>query len=127
MKRSIIILLITAPLWTLGIDKCPRSTNECSYQAWIVVEPQASCLKITAYCFNHTPQDQLLSYELKVEKEGKSGKTRTTQKGLILMPKGKEKSLSQTALNVSPDDCYRIRLKVYKDKKLVDEDSLSYP
>ena len=121
-----ILLLVPFLFLTLGIEQCPTPVNEGTH-AWIAVESQTSSIKITAQCLNGAPQDRLLSYELKVEKEGKTGTSSTFQKGSVLVPSRKIISLSQVGLSVSPDDCYWVRLRVYEGEKFVDEDSLSYP
>ena len=121
-----ILFFIPFLFLTLGIEQCPTPVNEGTH-AWIAVESQTSSMKITAQCLNGTPRDRILSYELKVEKEGKTGISSTFQKGSVLVPSRKIISLSQVGLSVSPDDCYRVRLRVYEGEKFVDEDSLSYP
>jgi len=97
------------------------------HKAWIEIEPDNSYLKIKAYCRNNASEDCVLRYNLTVQKRGKSGRTSSAQSGSVYLPSQSEKCLSQLGLGVSLKDEYEIKLEVYKDGKLVAEDSVSYP
>ena len=100
--------------------------KEKAYIAWIAIEYKDSYLKIRAFCFNNTSQDGVLRYKLEAKKSGKSGTARTSQSGPVYIPSQEKKCLSRLTLGVSPKDCYRIKLEVYKEGKLVAEDSVFY-
>ena len=104
----------------LGKDKKP-------YKAWIAIEYKDSYLKIKVFCFNNTSEDEVLRYELEARKSGKSGTAHTRQAGSVCIPSQEKKCLSKLTLGISPKDCYQIKLEVYKDGKLVAEDSVFYP
>jgi len=105
----------------------PMAKGEKDYEAWIEVEYKDSYLKIRAFCLNNTSEDEVLRYELEARKSGKRGTAKTFQAGSVLIPTQEKKSLSQSTLSVSPKDNYWIKLQVYKDGKLVAEDSIFYP
>ena len=97
------------------------------YPAWIAIEYKGSYLKIRAFCFNNTSEDEVLRYKLEARKRGKSGTARTSQSGPVYIPSQEKKCLSNLTLGISPKDCYQIKLEVYKDGKLVAGDSVFYP
>ena len=97
------------------------------YPAWIAIEYKGSYLKIRAFCFNNTSEDEVLRYKLEARKRGKSGTARTSQSGPVYIPSQEKKCLSKLTLGISPKDCYEIKLEVYKDGKLVAGDSVFYP
>lgn len=97
------------------------------YTAWIEVEYKDGYRKIRAFCFNNTSEDEVLRYKLEAKKSGKSGIAETFQAGSVHIPSQEKKCLSQSTLSVSPTDHYQITLEVYKDGKLVAEDSVFYP
>ena len=68
-----------------------------------------------------------MRYKLEVKKSGKSGTANIFQAGSVYIPSQEKKFLSQSDLSVSPTDHYQIKLEVYKDGKLVAEDSIFYP
>jgi len=104
-----------------------RHNNTNDYRAWMVIETDASGVKVDAYCLNNTSEDAVLRYELKAKKTGKAGKAQTSQSGSVEVAGGQKKRLSRLDLGVSAEDRYQIALKVYKDVDLVAEDSISYP
>ena len=97
------------------------------YKAWIEIEADNSHLEIKAYCRNNSSADSVLRYKLKAQKKGRAGRTATSQSGSFYLRSQSEKYLSKLGLNVSPKDEYEIKLEVYKDGKLIAEDSVSYP
>ena len=101
--------------------------QEKPYKAWIAIEYKDSYLKIRAFCFNNTSKDEVLRYKLEAKKSGKSGTANISQAGSVHIPSQERKCLSQSGLSVSPKDHYQIKLEVYKDGKLVAEDSVFYP
>ena len=105
----------------------PMAKEEKAYQAWIEVEYKDSYLKIRPFCFNNTSDDEVLRYKLEARKSGRSGTANISQSGSVYIPSQEKKCLSQSTLRVSRKDYYRITLEVYKNRKLVAEDSVFYP
>ena len=105
----------------------PMAKEEKAYKAWIVVEYKDSYLKVEAFCFNNTSEDEVLRYRLEAKKSGESGTAHTCQSGSVCIPSQEKKCLSKLTLGVSPKDHYQIKLEVYKDEKLVAKDSIFYP
>lgn len=101
--------------------------EEKAYKAWIAIEYKDSYLKVEAFCFNNTSEDEVLRYKLEAKKSGKSGAANILQAGSVHLPSQEKKCLSRLVLSVSPKDHYQIKLEVYKDGKLVAEDSIFYP
>jgi hypothetical protein len=101
--------------------------EEKAYESWIEVEYKDSCLKIRAFCFNNTSEEEVLRYKLEVTKSGKSGTTNSSQAGSVHIPSQEKRCLSQATLGISPKDHYQIKLGVYKDGKLVTGDLVFYP
>lgn len=97
------------------------------YRAWIEVEYKGPYLKIRAFCFNNTSEDEVLRYKLEATKSGKSGTANIFQAGSVHIPSQEKRCLSKVTLGVSPKDHYQITLEVYKDGKLAAEDSVFYP
>jgi hypothetical protein len=121
----LVIFALISGFWVLAYSQ------DKDYQAWLVVESQDSHLKINlkikAYCRNNTSEDSILKYKLLAVKIGKTGRSINSQSGSVYLRSQSEKCLSQLGLGVSPKDKYEIKLEVYKDGKLVAEDSASYP
>ena len=105
----------------------PMAKEDKAYKAWIDIEYKDSYLKIRAFCFNNTSEDEVLRYKLEARKSGKSGRAHTRQSGSVHIPSQEKKCLSKLTLGISPKDCYQMKLEVYKDGKLVAEDSVFYP
>ncbi len=105
----------------------PMAKDEKDFKAWIEVEYKDSYLKIRPFCFNNTSEDEVLRYKLEARRSGKSGTAETFQSGSVHLPSQEKKCLSQSGLSISPKDNYWIKLEVYKDGKLVAEDSVFYP
>ena len=110
----------------IGIS-APMAKEEKDYRAWIEIEYKDSYLKIRAFCFNNTSEDEVLRYKLEAKKSGKSGTANTCQAGSVHIPSQERKCLSQSGLSVCLKDHCWIKLKVYKDRKLVGQDSVFYP
>jgi len=104
-----------------------ETKDERAYIAWIGIEYKNSYVKVRPFCFNNTSEDEVLRYKLEAKKSGKSGIAHTCQSGSVCIPSQEEKRLSQLTLGISPKDCYQIKLEVYKEGKLVAEDSVFYP
>ena len=105
----------------------PMAKEEKDFKAWIEVEYKDSYLKIRPFCFNNTSDDEALRYKLEARRSGKSGTAKTFQSGSVHLPSQEKKCLSQSGLSICPKDHYWIKLEVYKDGKLVAEDSVFYP
>jgi len=129
MKHSKLILALLA-VWIFGCSTPYQDfqyfQNDRDYRAWITIKSQDSYLEIRVYCLNNTPKVSILEYDLKAKKVGEAGRTETSQAGSVNIFSQEKKCLSQLGLKVSPKDCYQIKLKVYKDGKLVAEDFVFY-
>lgn len=120
--KSLLMILVVVGL--IGFSPLAFSQSN-GYKAWIVVEAQGRHVTIKPLCY--APEDAVVQYKLWVKKSGKSGKSTSCQSGTVRLLQGEEKCLAQSALGISPDDQYQIKLEVYRDGKLIAEDHVSYP
>jgi len=132
LLSSIVFLFLSVQVGSakpLLCSSLPKSSGKEDklYKVWIVVEHENSCLKIKAFCFNNTSEDEVLRYKLRARKSGKSGRANILQAGPVYIPSQEKKLVSQLSIGVSSEDYYWIKLELYKDEKLVAEASLSYP
>lgn len=68
---------------------------------------------IKGLCTNATSQNQNLSYELRLQKKGKTGNTNNnTQSGSFTLKPEESKTLSTTTINVEPEDHTEIVLTI---------------
>lgn len=101
----------------------PKPAAMC--QAKLVGQLQNGQLQITGYCRNQTNAPLAATYELTMEREGRSGSTHNTQGGRISLEPAQELALSQTTINYQPADACSIRLKVFDEQgQLLAQDSL---
>lgn len=95
------------------------------YQAYLEARQQQDLLVVTGHCRSTDAQPATLRYELLLSKQGPSGTTRNLQAGNVEVGAGEHKLLSQTSLNATPADSYRIRLRLLTTQGVVvAEDSL---
>ena len=73
------------------------------------------------------PAGSRLRYEMISSKEGRSGKSDTSQSGGVMVSADGSAKLSTLSLGVDANDRYLITVKVYDGGKLVAEDALRYP
>ncbi|MET4107015.1 hypothetical protein ABIB60_002380 [Hymenobacter sp. UYP22] len=103
----------------------PHPNPAAMCQAKLVSQLQNGELQITGYCRNQTESPLAASYELTMEREGRSGSTHNTQGGRINLAPAQEMALSQTTINYQPTDVCSIRLKVFDEQgQLLAQDSL---
>lgn len=82
-------------------------------------------LTIVGHCQNTTSQPTSLRYELLTSKQGPAGVSRNVQSGTVLVGSQEDKILSQTTMNVSAADVYRVHLRLLTNTGVVvAEDSL---
>ena len=88
----------------------PAGPGPC--QARLELHQQDGMLTVTGHCRNLLPTAGHYRYELSTVREGAGGSSRNKQGGEFdVAPQG-EVSLSQTRINVSAQDRYRIHLRV---------------
>ncbi len=95
------------------------------YKAWISIRPDNSTIGIDAFC--QSTEDGYVRYRLEARKAGRAGEAKTSQSGLVYLRSKGEIQLSRLTMGISAMDRYEIRLEVYKEGKVVAEDSISYP
>ncbi len=108
-------------------DNSASQPESGGFKARIAIEPDGDGIKIQAYCLNNTSEDAVLRYRMISKKAGRAGTSQSSQSGTFKIAAGQEQSLSKLSLGVSAADQYEIELKVFKDRELVAQDSVSYP
>jgi hypothetical protein len=93
-------------------------------KAWIELEGEINNLLICAKVSNETDKSITIDYVLDTKKNGRLGKSLTSQKGKCIVQANKVLSLSEARLNLSKKDELYINLSVYHNKKLVAQDSV---
>lgn len=96
------------------------------HRAWISAEQQDEMLTIQGRFANDTQQDATFRYELVTTKQGRSGSSSSTQAGSFAAPAQKEVSLSNTSINVTPEDTYVIELKIFQADSVYLHDKIEY-
>ena len=97
--------------------------NEKYVKAWLEVTPDGEMTMITGKLVNSTTAPMTLSYDLVMEKKGKSGSTSNSSGGEFVADPGQEVDLAVTSVNIEKGDYVSILLKVYNEKgELVAED-----
>ena len=94
-------------------------------KAWIDLDQQGDLLLVEAFC--QAPQDCQVEYRLVAEKIGPAGTSKTSQGGKSSLTANEAGSLSRLKLKVTDRDEYRISLKVFRDGRLIAEDSVDHP
>ncbi|RPD47790.1 hypothetical protein DNI29_10125 [Hymenobacter sediminis] len=99
--------------------------EQAGYQAYLEVRQQPDQLVVTGHCRSTDARPAVLRYEFLLAKQGPSGTSRNLQSGNVEVGAGEHKLLSQTSLNATPADSYRIRLRLLTTQGVVlAEDSL---
>lgn len=113
------LLLAALPLMTL------RQTNPAPCLAQLTLSQQDDLLHITSACSSSLNQPARYSYELRAQRRGAAGQSRTTQRGNFELAAHQQVPLGQLGLSVRAADHYRILLLVFDDTgRAVAQDSL---
>ncbi|RAK63485.1 curli-like amyloid fiber formation chaperone CsgH [Hymenobacter edaphi] len=98
-------------------------------QARLEVQRRGDNVTITGHCLNTgVPPAARWTYELRAEKQGRSGSSRNAQAGNFVAAPGQEVTLSRTTLNLGATDACRLRLRVLDEQGAVlAADSLLLP
>ncbi|UOQ98231.1 hypothetical protein MUN81_01760 [Hymenobacter sp. 5317J-9] len=97
-------------------------------QARLELQQQGGMLTVTGHCRNLLPTAGRYRYELQTLREGSGGRSQNTQRGEFEVAPQQDVSLSQTRVNVTPQDRYQIRLRVLDlAGHTVAQDSASQP
>ena len=98
-----LFLLLTA--WQGSAEPSP-----C--QARLELKQHEGMLTVTGRCRNLLPTAARYRYELSLTRAGLGGRSQNTQRGEVEVAPQQEISLSQSQINASPQDTYRIHLRV---------------
>lgn len=73
------------------------------------------------------PAGAALRYEIRTTKEGAAGKSDTSQSGSVRLGDNGEATLATTSVSVTPQDRYRIQVKLLEGGRVVAEEEVVYP
>ena len=116
--------LLTILVLSLATVAHAQSTEE--HRAWIDAQQQNDMLTIRGKFANDSPRGASFRYELVTTKQGKSGSSSSTQVGSFAAPAGEEVSLSNTSINITPEDTYAIELKIFQGNTVYLHDKIEY-
>ena len=86
------------------------TTTPC--QARLEIQQQDGLLTVISHCRNLLPTAGRYRYELSLVRLGTGGRSQNMQRGEFDVAPEQEVSLSQSRINVGPQDTYRIHLRV---------------
>ena len=113
-------------LLTLTLTTLVQAQTIPDHRAWIEANQQDDMLTIQGKFANDTEQDATFRYELITTKQGKSGRSSSTQAGSFAAPAQEEVSLSNTSINVTKEDTYVIELKIFQGNTVYLHDKTEY-
>ena len=80
--------------------------------ARIELHQQDGYLAVTVHCTSLLPTTARYRYELSMQREGSGGHSQNTQRGEFDVAPAQDVALSQTRVNISGQDTYRVHLRV---------------
>ena len=113
-------------LLALSLTTFAHAQPTPDHRVWIDAQQQDDILTIQGKFANDSPQEATFRYELITTKQGKSGRSSSTQAGSFQAPAQEEVSLSNASLNVAPQDTYVIELKIFQDNTVYLHDKVEY-
>jgi hypothetical protein len=75
----------------------------------------------------HGPAGAALNYEIRTVKEGAGGRSSSSQSGSVRLGDDGAARLASTSVSVSPQDRYRIQVKLLERGRVVAEEEVRYP
>ena len=73
------------------------------------------------------PAGAALRYEVKTVREGAAGRSNSSQSGSVRIGQDGSAKLATTSVSVTPQDRYRISVRVLERDKVVAEEEVRYP
>jgi thin aggregative fimbriae synthesis protein len=73
------------------------------------------------------PAGAALRYEVKTEREGAAGRSNSSQSGNVRLGQDGSAKLATTSVSVTPQDRYRISVRVLERDRVVAEQEVRYP
>jgi hypothetical protein len=73
------------------------------------------------------PAGAALRYEIQTVKEGASGRSSSSQSGNVRLGENGTAKLASTSVSVTPQDRYRIQVKLLERGRVVAEEEVHYP
>lgn len=100
--------------WLLLLAALPSASlpTPAPCRAHLELRQQDGYLTIIGHCISLLDAPARYTYELSMQREGAGGRTQNTQRGEFSVAAAQEVALSQTRLNVSAQDTYRVYLRL---------------
>lgn len=73
------------------------------------------------------PAGKVLNYEMQVKREGQGKSSSSSQGGTVKLDESGHGRLASNSVNVSPNDRYRVTVRLLEDGRVVAEQSQQYP
>lgn len=109
MNSFFLLVLAALPLLALRQAEAPPCV------AQLTLSQQGDLLHVTGTCRSQLAQAAHYRYELRTQRLGPGGSSRTSQGGRFELPAQQQVQLSQVGLGAGPDSHYRINLLVFDD------------
>jgi hypothetical protein len=109
-RRSI---LVAFGALTLAV---PAASGE-AVRGWIQTERSGGTVNFIGFAQANVAGE--IRYELKVTKEGKSGRTNAQQAGRVRLSGSAPRRLAQSSVNIGQGDDYCVQLAIYQGGQLV--------
>lgn len=99
--------------WILLLAALPgAAAAPAPCRAHLELQQQDGYLSITGHCISQLAAPARYRYELSMLREGGGGRSQNTQHGEFDVAPSQDVALSQTRVNVSAQDTYRVHLRV---------------
>ncbi|GAB2942978.1 hypothetical protein GCM10027048_04440 [Hymenobacter coalescens] len=120
LNASVLVSVVAAALLT--------TADNPACQARLEVQQAGAQLTVIGHCRNGAPDAARWYYELRTEKQGRSGSAQNAQSGRFVAQPGQDVILSSTTMNLSAQDICRLQLRVLDERGTVLAiDSLQLP
>jgi len=73
------------------------------------------------------PAGASLRYEIETVREGRAGRSNSSQSGTVRLGEDGAAKLASTSVSVTPQDRYRIHVKLLEGARVVAEEEVRYP
>ena len=99
--------------------------NAPGYDLSLGAEVRGRMLKVAPVI--SAPAGAQLRYDMTTTRTGRSGNSNSRQSGNVTVGDDGKATLSQVAVNVSPQDRYEVRVEVFEGERVVAAKTLTHP
>jgi len=109
----------------LLIVSCAAFGAEAAYQLDMGTTVREGNLKVAPRVTG--PAGKTLRYEMVVTRQSRSGSSNSSQAGSVRLDESGAARLASSSVSVSPQDEYRVAVKLYEGGRLVAEEAVRHP